>query len=135
MIPERIGEDWCGLARRWILDPLLAKRLVKLAAWAPFPVQIISGYRSPDKQRALRAEGRPAAPVDRSTHTSCPSTGADVWPGIAVTRVVQAELGRAGVTAGLRWGGGSPVDPQTGIPSDWNHFDNGPRARGSEYER
>lgn len=127
MIPERIRSDWCGLSKRWLLDPTLAQRLVQMAARAPFPVQIISGYRSPEKQRALAAEGRPAAPVDRSTHTSCPATGADVWPGIAVTRVVQAQLGEAAVVAGLRWGGGSPVSPTTGIPSDWNHVDMGPR--------
>ena len=129
MIPERINGDWCGLSSRWKLDPTLAQRLTAMAARAPFPVQIISGYRSPEKQRQLKYEGRPAAPVDRSTHTSCPATGADVWPGIAVTRVVQAQLGEAGTIAGLRWGGGSPVDPQTGIPSDWNHFDMGPRSR------
>lgn len=128
MIPQRIGGDWCELSRRWLLHPELARRLVVLAARAPFPVQIISGYRSPAKQQALRYEGRPAAPVDKSTHTSCPSTGADVWPGVAVTRVVQAQLGEAGVVAGLRWGGGSPIDPATGIPSDWNHFDMGPRS-------
>jgi len=128
VIPERIGDDWCGLSRRWKLAPDLAMRLVRMADRAPFPLQIISGYRSPDKQRQLRQEGRPAAPVDRSTHTSCPATGADVWPGIAVSRVVQAQLGEAGTIAGLRWGGGSPVDPQTGIPSDWNHFDLGRRG-------
>ena len=126
-IPERIGEDWCGLAGRWKLEPSLARKLVCMAQRAPFPVQIISGYRSPEKQRALAQEGRPAAPVDVSTHTACPAQGADVWPGIAVTRVVQAQLGEAGVICGLRWGGGSPVDPETGIPSDWNHFDEGPR--------
>jgi len=98
-----------------------------MAKKAPFPIQIISGYRSPEKQRQLKYEGRPAAPVDLSTHTACPSQGADIWPGIAVTRVVQAQLGEAGVTSGLRWGGGSPVDPSTGIPSDWNHFDLGRR--------
>jgi len=128
MIPERITGEWCDLSRRWLIHPELARRLVTLAARAPFPVQIISGYRSPAKQKALRQEGRPAAPVDLSTHTSCPATGADVWPGVAVTRVVQAQLGEAGVIAGLRWGGGSPVDPSTGIPTDWNHFDMGPRS-------
>lgn len=127
MLPERIGDDWCGLSTRWRLAPDLAMRLVRMAARAPFPIQIISGYRSPEKQRALTQEGRPTAPVGRSTHTSCPSTGADVWPGIAVSRVVQAQLGEAGTIAGLRWGGGSPIAPDTGIPSDWNHFDLGPR--------
>lgn len=115
------------LSDRWQISCELARRLTQLAGMLEFPIQIISGYRSPAKQRALAAEGRPTAPVDRSTHTSCPATGADVWPGIAVTRVVQARLGTQARLAGLRWGGGSPVDPGTGIPSDWNHLDLGPR--------
>jgi len=127
MLPEKVRGDWCGLARRWLLSPELARKLATMGARAPFPIQIISGHRSREKQIALKREGRPAADPDRSTHCSCPATGADVWPGIAVTRVVQAQLGEAGTIAGLRWGGGSPVDPSTGIPSDWNHFDLGPR--------
>lgn len=130
MIPEAIPKEEssaCGLSERWLISDELSRRLVQMAARAPFRIQIISGHRSAEKQRALAAEGRPTASVDRSTHTSCPSTGADVWPGIAVTRVVQAMLGEAAVIAGLRWGGGSPVDPETGIPSDWNHVDLGPR--------
>lgn len=63
-----------------------------------------------------------------SNHTSCPATAIDVSIGFAPTNVLKATLGRVGILAGLRWGGGSPVDRQTGIPSDWNHFDIGPRA-------
>jgi len=129
MIAERIDPngDPCQLATKWKISPRLANNLLLMASRLEFPVQIISGYRSPTKQRALAAEGRPTAPVDRSTHTSCPATGADVWPGIAVTTLIQARLGAEAVISGLRWGGGSPVDPQTGIPSDWNHMDLGPR--------
>lgn len=127
-IPEKIGDDPCSLSGRWLICPRLAERLVAMASRLPFPVQIISGYRTPEHQLALGREGRPVAAVDRSTHTSCPATGADIWPGVAVTRVVQATMGEAAVVAGLRWGGGSPVDPNTGIPSDWNHVDLGPRA-------
>lgn len=127
MLPEPINGDVCGLMRRWLISRELATRLVRGASFLPFSISIMSGYRSPEKQRALKEEGRPAAPVDRSTHTSCPATGADLWPNIAKTRVVQATMGEAMVRAGLRWGGGSPVDPATGIPSDWNHFDLGPR--------
>ena len=126
-LPEKIELDPCGIADRWMLSSELSERLVLMASFLPFPIQIISGYRSPEKQRALGREGRPVALVSKSTHTSCPATGADLWPGIAKTRVVQATFGEAAVRAGLRWGGGSPVDPQTGIPSDWNHVDLGPR--------
>lgn len=90
-------------------------------------VSIISGYRSPEKQRELKRQGRPAAPVDVSNHTSCPATAVDVRIGLAPTNVMKAILGRIAVEEGLRWGGGSPVNPETGIPSDWNHFDVGPR--------
>ena len=130
MLPEKIDPlvDPCWLVDRWLISWELANRLTRAASYLPFPISIISGYRSPQKQEALRREGRPTADVDRSTHTSCPATGADVWPSIAKTRVVQATLGEALVRAGLRWGGGSPVDPRTGIPSDWNHADLGPRA-------
>lgn len=127
-IPERIEilGDACGLSSRWLISPTLAERLILAASFLPFAISIISGHRSPEKQEALRREGRPTADVSRSTHTSCPATGADVWPAIAITRVVQATLGEALVRAGLRWGGGSPVD-SGGIPSDWNHTDLGPR--------
>jgi hypothetical protein len=129
MIPERIEPlgDPCGLVDRWLISQDLAQRLIRAASFLPFPVTIISGYRTPAKQLSLAREGRPTAAVDRSTHTSCPATGADIWPGIAVTRVVQATLGEALVRAGLRWGGGSPVD-SGGMPSDWNHADLGPRS-------
>lgn len=119
--------DVCQLIERWLIDPRLAVRLVVMASKLPFPISIISGYRSPEEQAALTAQGRPTAPLGRSTHTSCPSTGADLRVGLAVTRTIQARFGLAAVESGLRWGGGSPVDPQTGIPSDWNHVDLGPR--------
>jgi len=106
----------------------LSNRLMVMANRAPFALSIISGFRTAEKQRALAAEGRPTADVDRSTHTTCPATGADLLPAVARTLVVQAQFGEAAVIAGLRWGGGSPVDPNTGIPSDWNHVDLGPRG-------
>jgi hypothetical protein len=129
VLPELVDPlgDPCGLVDRWLISPQLADRLILAASFLPFSLQIISGNRSPAHQMKLRQEGRPTADVDRSTHTSCPATGADVWPSVAATRVVQATLGEALVRAGLRWGGGSPVDPSTGIPSDWNHADLGPR--------
>lgn len=129
-IPEAITPlmDPCGLEARWKIAPRVAQLLVQLSARLPFPITLISGYRTCTQQQALGKAGRPAAPCGLSTHVSCPATGVDVWPGIAVTDVVKANLGAAAVPLGFRWGGGSPVDPNTGIPSDWNHLDLGPRS-------
>jgi len=128
MIPQAITPetDLCELANKWKIDPVLAAALISMAERLPFPFQIISGWRSREHQEQLIRGGK-GAPVDRSTHCSCPATGADLWPNVAVTNVVKATLGEAATIAGLRWGGGSPVDPDTGIPSDWNHVDLGPR--------
>jgi len=94
----------------------------------PWALTVISGYRTPEEQNALRADGRPAANNDRSTHLSCPATGADLWiVGAEVTRELKAIFGSAAQAAGLRWGGGSAPDSD-GIPSDWNHVDLGPRV-------
>lgn len=127
-IPQVLdGFSVCALSLQWGIEEQLASRLQAMAGRTEFPISIISGLRTPQEQKALARAGRPAAPVGVSTHLSCPATGADVMPQIAVTNIVKARLGAEGVRAGLRWGGGSPVDPRTGIPSDWNHFDLGPR--------
>lgn len=129
-LPERIRMDTdpCDLSSRWLISPTLSSRFIQTAARLPFDMSIISGYRTVQRQMELMREGRPAANPLRSTHTSCPATGADVRLGVAVTPLIQARFGLAAVESGLRWGGGSPVDPETGIPSDWNHVDLGPRA-------
>lgn len=107
---------------------MLAGRLMMMASRLEFPISIISGFRSEAEQDALREAGRPTAPNDLSTHLSCPATGVDLRPQIAVTTLVKARLGTEGVFSSLRWGGGSSVDAETGIPSDWQHFDLGPRT-------
>jgi len=134
-IAERLGSvtgiDPCEVAARWGISDELAERLTAGADRLEFPLAIISGLRSVQEQLALGQRGRPTAPIDLSTHLACPATGADVMPQIAVTDIVKARLGTEMVFAGLRWGGGSPVtpvgQPGAGIPSDWNHFDLGPR--------
>jgi hypothetical protein len=118
--------DPCELAARWRIHPKLASGVVRMVPELPFQIQVISGFRTLEEQQALITEGRGAA-LDKSTHVTCPATGVDLWPILAVTDVVKATLGAAGTYAGLRWGGGSPPDSKTGIPSDWNHFDLGPR--------
>lgn len=119
--------DPCDLADKWRIHHQLALKLIALAGALPFGLQIISGFRTAEQQQELIAAGRGAA-LDRSTHTSCPATGADVWPLVAVAPQIQIEFGRVARLVGLRWGGGSAVNPDTGIPSDWNHVDLGPRA-------
>lgn len=129
---ERITDDSdpCDIARRWLVRQDVIERVVRGALQfkreTGRDVTIISGYRSPEKQRALKMQGRPAAPVDLSNHTSCPATAVDVRIGWAPTRAMKAILGRVMSMEGLRWGGGSKPD-DGGIPSDWNHFDLGPR--------
>lgn len=132
VIPQTLeGSDFCELARKWTLSQSLALALVQMdehtRTYFGFGLKIISGHRSIQTQKLLKEQGRPAADPEVSTHTSCPATGADLFPTVMVTRVVKAQLGAAARYAGLRWGGGSPQDPETGIPSDWNHVDEGPR--------
>jgi len=129
MPPNEVSAPDCGLANRWGITPELQFRLERAAGQLEFRIAMISGLRTPKEQEGLRRSGRPTAPDDVSTHLSCPATGADVMPQIGITDVVKARMGAEGTFAGLRWGGGSPPDPDTGIPSDWNHFDMGPRAR------
>lgn len=130
MIPQLIEPttDPCAIALTWKISLELAYALVNMASRLEFGIQIISGWRSRELQEQLIREGK-GAPVDVSTHTSCPATGADLLPTIAVTNVVKARFGEAATITGLRWGGGSAPDPETGIPEDWNHVDLGPRAR------
>lgn len=112
-----------------MLAPQLALRLAA-ALWKAeretgLEWSIISGYRTPEEQDRLRAEGRPTAPNECSTHLTCPATGADVRVHTFPTRAIKATWGRIATEEGLRWGGGSPPD-DAGIPSDWNHVDLGP---------
>lgn len=133
MMPQRIppaGETGDCWWLKWGISAHLARGLELMAQeLAPIPLQIISGYRTPEDQAKLRAQGRPTAPDDKSTHLTCPATGADLrLPTLATTDTTKALLGRAATFVGLRWGGGSPADPGTGIPGDWNHVDLGPRS-------
>ena len=121
----------CDLVSEWALDPRLAVRLANvLNDWereSSIGAQVISGFRTRAEQEELGRRGRPTAPFSRSTHTTCPSTGADVSINGFVTRAMKASFGRIVVMNGLRWGGGSQVD-DIGIPSDWNHVDLGART-------
>jgi len=124
--PEPIGDDACGLARRWILDPTLAEMLVRLEAKARaefdalgirWPgLRIISGFRSSEHQAQLN----PA--VTQSYHTRCPSLAADLRlgadPPVGDLSNIWAIIGGMWELMGGRWGGRfSTPDP--------NHFDLG----------
>lgn len=147
MIPRRIPNPRtepvdagiiCAIANKWGVQPLLIHRLTEAQRMLPFDLWIFSGARDREEQEALRDEpGSQAAPFELSTHADtdergCPrlATGADVQPadaGIRVITAAVAQMGMAVTLAGLRWGGGSPVD-EAGIPSDRWHVDLGPRS-------
>ena len=135
MIPFAIDPSWTNrdavhlIAEKATVDCDLAARVWRTALRLPFSLQITSGYRSPARQEELGREGYPTAPVHLSNHTVCPARAVDVAiVGVAVvTDEHKWALGAAAQAEGLRWGGGSPVNPQTGIPSDWVHLDLGPR--------
>ncbi len=122
--PISAETDSCDLARRWGIADELARRIVAMATSAvDLGLIIISGFRSCEQQEDLARAGRPAAPCDLSTHTLCPAIGADLWTTPAPVTAVRARFVAAATLAGLRVGGGGPVDPLTGIPQDWNHVD------------
>jgi len=122
--------DPCTLADKWGISYELAGRLVGMAANIPFGLIIYSGLRTDEQQDDLRRNGRPTAPNDRSTHLACPATGADVRFTLGAANLEpqsKAQFGFFALMAGLRWGGGGPVDDRN-IPVDWNHLDLGPRV-------
>ena len=135
-VPQSLQGSTCeDLSSRWQLDPRLAVKLLLLEnlwEWR-FPrlgsLRIISGWRSYEEQSELAAEGRPAAADELSTHRSCPATGADIAFPIATDDYTKLEFGQLVRQAGLRWGGGGPLDAR-GLPIDWPHVDLGPRKRG-----
>jgi hypothetical protein len=125
--------DACTLVKTYRISRRLAEKLKLMDRIFRLDtghgLVIFSGYRSPSDQERLAREGRPAAQVDRSTHTTCPATGADVKPaGVFPAKVFILKLGGAAQRAGLRWGGGAPRDAD-GIPvkGEWRHVDLGPR--------
>lgn len=142
MLPQAIYTAApCDLAERWKIAPALAEKLHlaadRVSRAGLGELFIISGFRTCEQQQELEAAGRPAAPCSRSTHTSCPSTGADVWsaaaqethlPGVPdPSRGARLAVVAICESVGLRVGGGGPVDAG-GLPVDWNHVDLGPRS-------
>lgn len=127
-----MSERSCRLSETWLLAPQLADRIdVLMDDWqreTRIAIGVLSGHRTRSEQEKLERDGRPTAPFDLSTHTTCPATGADMVIFGFVTTAMKATFGRIAVMNGLRWGGGGPADPETGIPVDWNHIDLGPRG-------
>lgn len=127
--------DFCELANRWRVRADVMELVARSAAQLEFEtrrtVWIISGFRTSAEQRALEKADRPTAPDELSTHRSCPSTGVDIWLGPLPSNLLKVTWGRIVTFNGLRWGGGGPIDPETGIPNDWAHVDKGPRVLAS----
>lgn len=124
--PDAMARAMCVTQDKWKLSRAFVEKTYQLAAMLPFQIALISGFRTERSQNELRARGRPTADNDKSTHLSCPATGGDFR--IALTdNSAKLAFGTAATSIGFRWGGGSPIDPETGIPSDWNHLDLGPR--------
>lgn len=127
--------EGCRLANDWRLDTDFASRVAAtIREWKEetrIGLEVISGFRTDEEQRELGKRGRPAAPVSLSNHTRCPAHAVDFRISGFATDLMKARLGRVIVFNGLRWGGGSPVDPKTGVPSDWQHADTGPRGGAS----
>jgi len=124
------GADPCELSHRWAVSLDVMRRLVLSAddMWNETrrDVLIISGARTRAEQARLGRTGRPAAPDNLSTHRSCPATGVDVSMGFGIVITEKHIWERILFLNGLRMGGGSRRD-EYGIPSDWNHVDDGPR--------
>lgn len=127
------NEASCKLQEDFLLSPTLADRLEKtMEEWETqtmIGIRVISGYRTEKQQDDLRRRGRPTAPPGTSTHTTCPSTGADIRITGFVTNKMKWRFGTIVRMNGLRWGGGSRPNPETLIPEDWNHVDLGPRGQ------
>ena len=129
---EPVTPDFlCDISSRWLVDPgVMAMVLIAAAEFSRITGRdawIISGYRTKKEQDRLRKAGRPAALDRLSTHRSCLATGVDVDLGFGVNNALKVVWGTSVVFAGLRWGGGSGIDAETGIPVDWAHVDAGPR--------
>jgi len=155
VLPEKIGDDACGLARRWVLDPGLARAVVALNRWqegrfaaAGFrgpSLWIISGHRTTEDQQRIN----PDAP--NSFHTTCPSMAVDLRLGqndesLTGVQVWSILGGRWKLTTAGRWGGDfcSDTDGSLTFPGiclvggnsgavnrlEMNHFDFGV-SRGS----
>lgn len=157
MIPQRVPgtldsqQAVCEFAGKWMLSYELAFRLQKMQELFEVGfLMIISGYREPQHQLDMIKSGDATLAPEKSTHCSCPATGADLepqlgpagfflpaWAGplyfgivhLDPTEQVKALMGSAAVHAGLRWGGGAAVD-RNGIPikNEWRHVDLGPRS-------
>jgi len=124
--------DICLLAERWGISVELATRLVSMSESIPGGLIIYSGVRSEEHQNQLRAAGGPTADNDKSTHLSCPATGADVRFALGAANLEpqsKAQFGWFARLAGLRWGGSdAPALDALNIPVDWNHLDLGRRV-------
>lgn len=132
-MPDReviTASDPCVLSSTWGVEQEVMRRVFRAAQlytnFTRSPVWIISGARTRMEQLQLGRSGRPTAPDSVSTHRTCPATGVDISLGVFPSRDKKLFWGQMVESNGLRWGGGSSLDPD-GIPEDWQHVDRGPR--------
>jgi len=132
--------DFCEFVAEWQVTETLAAKAMALGCrfteGGGFALRIISGGRTCEQQNRLRAAGRPAASCARSTHVlegGRLATGFDIAtptgvgpPGSPSADLVWRTIGALAQLEGLRWGGGSDI-LVSGVPTDPNHFDLGPR--------
>jgi len=123
----------CALMLDWKLSDELALKVANvMQTWdeeaGGIGIRVISGYRTRTEQQVLIDEGRTTLPWERSTHGTCPATGADLWIDGLPTTAMKHRFARIVFESGLRVGGGSPIDPDTLLHTDWNHVDLGPRG-------
>ena len=125
------GQELLAFLNRWQIREDLAHLALELGECYLRTVGstlfIISGYRTFDEQARLILQGRPAADPSVSNHTVLPALAFDIASDPVPTKSQKQYLGQCARCIGLRWGGGSPFD-EDGIPSDWAHFDLGPRS-------
>ena len=128
---ERVGNDSCDLSRRWILEPDLARLLIRLdeTAASRFSAEglrwahlwIISGHRSQAQQRDVN----PVNP--NSAHRRCPSMAADLRVGGVAASATPVEiwrfLGQIWKSFGGTWGGDFASGFAGGGAPDVNHFE------------
>jgi len=116
---ERIEGDVCGLSRRWLIDPTLARDLIALEELAArsmpdWPgLRIISGHRTKTQQQ----DASPTQPA--SLHRCCPALAGDLRVGDVPASLtpfgVWSFLGGLWKQLGGSWGGDFPT-------ADLNHF-------------
>lgn len=114
------------LIKQWGLAPEFGARIALLLMWghmAGLQPVVISGFRDPKKQAAMRERwdrgdraGLAVRPAETSTHTTVDLSGKPAAQGVDIQSLDNSQLGSVAQRIGLRWGGNFRTP-------DPNHFD------------